>query len=220
VNSTVDYYDLGMLIAFDLDVALRAVGSSLDAAFGSFYTQHVGRGDGFTQADIRAFFGAIDPTINEVIVRAAERPAGLRVPASLALLGLELTTAPHPRIGVVLEKDTGPTIADVCDDGPAAQAGLAPGDVITTVDGFAYQRKALAWLIAHRESVTIDVRRGHRVCSFTVRPAPRTDVISLAWTGDETHAEKLATWLGRAHVLPKLIPLGSYKNFHGVQTII
>src|SRR5262249_8399791 len=45
-NSSIDYYDAGMLVAFDIDAVLRRAKtpSSLDAAFVAFYTQFLESG--------------------------------------------------------------------------------------------------------------------------------------------------------------------------------
>ncbi len=226
VNGTVDYYDLGMLIAFDLDVALQQAGSALDREFARFYATFVDHADGFTQADLRSFFGAIHPAFAELIAREAERAGGLRAPESFGQLGFEVTTAQLPRAGIVLEKGEGPAIADGAYESPAARAGLAPGDVLMTVGGFPFHKKSFAWLVAHRESLAIEVRRGHRFHAFTIRPELRSDITGLRWIGDTTQAERLRSWLGiaRAPAFTQAegaaIPLTSYRNFHGIQTIL
>ena len=42
--TTIDYYDAGMLVAFDLDVALRRSQSSLDALVRELYRAHLESG--------------------------------------------------------------------------------------------------------------------------------------------------------------------------------
>ncbi len=74
VNNAIDYYDKGMLIAFNLDAVLRgdAGGSGLDGAFSAFYEEYVGRGLGYTTADVCDFFGRLHPGLKEQL---AARPS-------------------------------------------------------------------------------------------------------------------------------------------------
>ena len=55
-NSAIDYYDAGMVIAFELDAILRTEThgrQSLDTVFAAFYEAYVGKGAGYTVDDLR-----------------------------------------------------------------------------------------------------------------------------------------------------------------------
>ena len=129
INNSIDYYDKGMLIAFDLDAELRALDkpSSLDREFRAFYEAFVGKGDGFTQDDVRRFFGAKGERIAQLISREVEGEAGLSTPEQLERLGFVVERETVRYLGLVLEKNQGPAIANVLDDSPAGTSGLAAG---------------------------------------------------------------------------------------------
>ena len=55
-NTSIDYYQKGMLMAFDLDAELRLAGDSLDAALRDFYAAFAGRGPGYTTEEALGFF--------------------------------------------------------------------------------------------------------------------------------------------------------------------
>lgn len=221
VNATVDYYDLGMLIAFDLDAALRLRGGSLDAEFAAFYADHVATG--FTTADVRAFFDARTPGLGELLAREVESAGRLSTLEQLEALGFEVRRGPVRQLGLVLADNKGPVVANVLDTGPAAAQGLAPGDELLTLDGFPFLLDAFKWLISRGDSVALEVRRGARRFTFEVVPVEREQVTGLAFTGDERQLERLRRWFGRPDYSPVrgvAIPLASYDNFHGTQTVL
>lgn len=223
INNAIDYYDIGMLIAFDLDVLLRAGGRSLDQDFRAFYEAFVGRGDGFTSADLRGFFAGRMREAGALLEAEVDHPGSLSTLQRLESLGLKLERGTVRQLGIVLEKNTGPEIANVLDTGAAGAVGLAAGDEIIRVDGLAFQLKALEWLIAHAEEITLEVKRGHRFFEFKVRPQRREDVLGLSWNGTEAQAAAIRKWLGREEFRPSLqqtFSIDSYDNFHGVQTVI
>lgn len=224
INNTVDYYDVGMLIAFDLDVLLRAHGRSLDADFRAFYEAYVGKGDGFTSADLRGFLADRLREAGALLDAEVERGGALTTPEKLESLGFTLERGEVRELGLVLAKDEGPAIDNVLDTGPAAEAGLAAGDEIVRVDGLAFHAQSLRWLIAHAEEITLEVKRGHRFFTFQVRPRARAGVIQgLKWTGTEEKAQAIRAWLGREDFRPtagQAFSIATYDNFHGVQTVI
>jgi predicted metalloprotease with PDZ domain len=223
INDTIDYYDKGMLIAFDLDAALRLGGSSLDLAMRAFYDRHAGRPPGFTTDDVLELFGGIDPALVELLRREALGPAGLSVLAQLARLGFRVDTAPARYLGLVLSAGAGPVVENVADTSPAGFSGLASGDRILRANGYPFSAKALAWLIAHEPKVDLEVLRGHRVLSFPVPTAERMRVTALSWAGTEEQAARIRAWVGREDFRPapgQAIPLDFYENFHGVQALV
>jgi len=223
INNTVDYYDVGMLIAFDLDVLLRSQGRSLDADFRAFYEAYVGKGDGFTSADLRAFFADRMREAGALLESEVEGPGALSTVAKIESLGFEVERGQVRKIGIVLEKDKGPVIDNVLDTGPSANSGLAAGDEIIRVDGLAFHAPSLRWLIAHAEAITLEVKRGHSFFTFEVRPQAQEDLTGLVWRGTEAQAAAIRTWLGRDDFRPtpgQRFSIATYDNFHGVQTVI
>ena len=111
VNNAIDYYDKGMLIAFGADTALRVEksGTTLDEAFAAFYAHFVGRGAGYTSAEVRDYFDEVfHPGVGSRMYREATDVAGLDVAGHLrglafvwrmrpsAISGWCLPTTPAP----------------------------------------------------------------------------------------------------------------------------
>jgi len=221
VNNTVDYYDLGMLIAFDLDVALRFANSSLDLEFAEFYRARVGQGEGFTSAELRQFLTSRQPSLEALLVREIEQAGKLSTESALEQLGFHLFNEEYRILGLVLQDDKGPAVANVLDDGPASAAGIAPGDEIVRVAGHPFQLNALKWLIKNGAPIELEVLRGHRRFTFTVPSVQREALSVLTWNGNSEQARRLESWLGKLEFKPgDAIPLTDYSNFHGVQTVI
>ncbi len=116
--STLDYYDQGMQVAFELDVLLRSSGDSLDAAFGDFYRRFAGRGDGYTGEQLRQFLAARLPAAGEVVARAAFSAGRLGTAEALTRLGFQVERGPVPRLGLLLEGNTGPASPRSSTPGP------------------------------------------------------------------------------------------------------
>ena len=120
VASMVDYYDHGMLVAFELDAALRRADASppcsLDAEFRAFYEAFAGRARGFTTDEAIAFFGDRAPSgagARALLLREVKGTEGLSTLEQLAALGFELETADEPVLGLILKDDRGPDVVDV-----------------------------------------------------------------------------------------------------------
>jgi predicted metalloprotease with PDZ domain len=224
VNATIDYYDAGMLASFDLDVALRLrePAGSLDEIAAALFDRHAGRGEGLTHAQARALILERAPELAELIEREIERPGGLAAPRSLERLGFEVVEQPQPYLGVVLVKETGPQLADVLDDSPAARAGLAPGDEIERAGGFAFGLKALRWLVANEPRFCLEVKRGQRRLELQVEPGRLPRVTALRWRGTAAQRAVIEAMLGQPwRPEPgQSIPLTAHHNFHGLQTVV
>jgi len=225
VNDSIDYYDKGMLVAFDLDAALRtsSPAGSLDRAFAGLYRTLAGRGDGFTHPQAAEVLAGEAPQAAELIGREVERPAGLTVVESLRRLGFEIVEEDGLFLGLVLSEKVTAEIANVVDDGPAGRSGLAPGDVIERVNGFPFRPKALAWATVHERQVTLQVKRGGRSLGFAITPAARRQICGLLWKGAEVQASLLREWLGRDDFRPgagEAFALAWFDNFHGIQKVI
>ncbi len=225
VNATIDYYDKGMLVAFDMDAAMRCAETPtrLDETFRAFYEAHAGRGDGFTQQQVRDFFGERSPGLGAVFARETEQGGGLTVPQWLERLGFEVKREQVPYLGLVLKENTGPVIDNVLDISPAGATGIAPGDELLRVDGLPFNLKALQWLVSKRRTVSLEVKRGHRTFTFGITPGARSDLTALVWRGDDAQLARLRSWFkqsGFSLAPGQPVPLSAYENFHGIQTVL
>jgi predicted metalloprotease with PDZ domain len=225
INNTVDYNDVGMLIAFDLDAAMRmgSPSGSLDAAFRAFYERFAAAPRGYSHQDVLEHFGAAGPGLRDLLRREVETAGGVQVVPTLRALGFEPVQSKVRFAGLVLKENAGPEVANVLDTGPSGESGLAPGDELQLVDGLPFQLKALKWLIEHRDQVAVRVRRGHRTRDFTLTVGERTDLTSLTWNGTEAQLQRLRDWMGRPELgwkAGQAIQLTAFENFHGIQAVI
>lgn len=224
-NSAIDYYDAGMVIAFELDAILRTEThgrQSLDTVFAAFYEAYVGKGAGYTVGMICAFFDQHLPGLGERLRAKALEPARLDLPAQLRALGFTVTEGPVPLLGVILANDTGPSVYSVLDDSPAGGSGLAAEDSLVNVNGYPFSLEALQWATAHEDEVLLDVVRGNQSRIYAVAPGTRRTVTNLAWAGSPEQAATLAAWL-KAPFAPttgQTFSLAFYENFHGIETVI
>jgi predicted metalloprotease with PDZ domain len=225
INNTIDYYDKGMLIAFDMDALLRtsSPGGTLDHEVRAFYEAYVGQPEGFTTRHALGFFGPRAPGMESLLRREVEGPAGLSTLDQLQKLGFEVKEEAVRYLGVVLKENAGPAVVNVLDTSRAGQSGLAPEDELLKVNGFPFNLKAFKWLIAREPRLSLEVRRGHRYLTFELPTAERRQVSALSWRGTEAQAALLREWLKRPDFQPvngQAIPLGSFENFHGIQTVL
>lgn len=225
INNTIDYYDVGMLVAFDLDAALRLATppGSLDAELRRFYETFISRPGGYTHEDVVRFFAERAPRLGELVAREVEGRGALSVPEWLHALGFEVQTGKVRYLGLVLKDNAGPEVTNVLDDAPAAQSGIAPGDELLLLDGHPFHFKALRWLIDHRREVKVRARRGHRMLDLTLPMGERPDFIGLQWNGNDAQLERIRAWLGRPDFAPargQPMPLAAFDNFHGIQLVL
>jgi predicted metalloprotease with PDZ domain len=224
-NNSIDYYDAGMLVAFDLDCELRmkTPADSLDSAFSAFYEKYVNSHLGYTTTDVIEFFDARHPGLGEMVAREVTRPSGLVVESQLKRLGFAVEMKSVRYLGLMFNNATGPAIYNVLDTSPAGQAGLAPDDVLTRVNGFPFSMKALTWVAWRADPVTLEVLRGQRTLTFTVMPREQVEIGSLAWAGSEEQARLIRTWLQRDDFRPtrgQKFDLKFYENIHGIETVV
>jgi predicted metalloprotease with PDZ domain len=224
VNNCIDYYDKGMLIAFGADTVLRVEkpGTGLDEAFAAFYARFVGRGAGYTCADVHDFFDEFHPGLGSRVFREATEVAGLDVAGLLRRLGFRVEDETVPYLGLVLANDTGPAIYGVLDTSPAGGSGIAPEDVVTATDGLTFDREALKSAIAHQETVGLSVARGNQMLTYQIPVGQRSQIGRLSWIGDDRQANLIQAWLEQDfHPEPgQDFPLDFYSNFHGPDTVI
>lgn len=111
---------------------------------------------------IAAILGELDPHSVYLSVRDAERTS-------------ELMRGNFEGVGLALHREGDTTfIGQVFDDGPSANSGLLPGDMIVSVDGVQVTGMPADSVVARlrgpsRTKVTIEVRRQSSNLSFTVR---------------------------------------------------
>src|SRR5262249_18316396 len=104
VNATIDYYDAGMLAAFELDAALRlASKDGLDQGMAQLYAQAMKHGGGYSQEDALRILGRdAQKLLRERIEGPLPHPQDTR--HQLAQLGFKLETKQVRYIGIVLAK--------------------------------------------------------------------------------------------------------------------
>jgi predicted metalloprotease with PDZ domain len=223
VNNTIDYYDKGMLIAFDMDVAFRTASpaSSLDLEFKAFYEAYLP--SGFSSEDAVSFFAGRAVGMGELLKREVDGPGGLSVSERLTSLGFEVKLGKRRRLGIHLKENTGPSIINVLDTSPAGESGLAPEDEIVKTNGFVFSLPALTWLIANEPEVILEVKRGHVYRAIRVHPEDHEEITALIWRGTPAQLARIREWLA----LPDFtlapgeeISLSFYDNFHGVENIL
>lgn len=223
-NNAIDYYDAGMVIAFELDAILRgnAKESSLDSLFAAFYTHYVGQGAGYTLQDICAFADEWKPGLGQQLREKATQPARLELAVRLRELGFAVIKKEVPYIGVIMQDDVGPAIDSVLDDSPAGQSGLASEDVVSTVNGYPYSLEALTGAIEQEHNVVLTILRGNQPHSYTFSPGMRTVISELVWEGNAQQAARIASWLRTAFdpVPGQIFALDFYENFHGIETVL
>jgi predicted metalloprotease with PDZ domain len=235
VNNSIDYYDKGMLIAFGLDARLRqakrnAKFHSLDEAFSAFYLKYFGKGDtvpqdyvGYTTKDVIDFFEGVQPGLGTVLSAEVEAPANLTTPDQFKAIGFEVEWEHTNALGLFFMNEISPTIYGVGDTSPAGQTGIAPKDVILTINGFGFSVKGLEWAASQSEPVELEVLRGHRKLNFTIEPTSFTKMKSLKWRGTEAQADDIRAWLHTDDFHPEVgqeFSLDFYDNFHGNEIMV
>ncbi|WP_219134787.1 hypothetical protein [Janthinobacterium sp. UMAB-60] len=225
--SSIDYYDKGMLIAFDVDATLR-LGSNtqtLDRSFRGFFEEYLSGGrdhEGYTNDDVITYFDSQRAGLGAQIGAAVRHPGGLGTEALLGELGFAVQHSTVLQLGIMFLNQGAPAIYNVLDNTPAGNSGLAPDDVITGINGYPYTPAALAWASAKTAPVALEVLRGHRRLIFSVTPAPQSKISALIWAGNETQAARLATWLENdfAPLPGERFATEFYENFHGIETVV
>ena len=221
-NNTIDYYDKGMVVAFDIDAELRLHNDSLDRAFADFYDGYIDVEGGYTTDDMVHFLDGRCAGLGKLVRREIGETGDLSIRQQLERLGFQVRTESVPYLGLLFREAIGPTIGDVPDDSPAGGSGIAPGDVIVNVNGFPFSAAGLTWAVKHG-SLRLVVTRGHRTLSFEITPGVRTRIASMMWNGDDEQAERIRRWLKRPEFRPQpgeRISLDFYENFHGIEILL
>jgi predicted metalloprotease with PDZ domain len=139
------YYPKGKIAGFLLDVMIRDASDnrhSLDDVMRGLYDATWRQGRGFTAEDwwsgVELAAGSGDDRFREFARRYVDGRETLPFGAVLPLVGLRLTvdTVREPRFGISVQPDSGVALVTaVTPDGPAAAAGLLPGDRIVSIGG-------------------------------------------------------------------------------------
>ena len=218
-NATLDYYDGGMLVAFELDALLRTRHhTSLDEVFVGFYRAFEGE-QGFETSTFERFVDERAPGAGEWLARKVREPGTLDVAGALQSLGLDVERRPRARLGVVFEKG-GLVLGQVLAGGAAYEAGLAPGDEIVSIDGYRATTKALAWAAQRAHALRLVVKRGHRFREVEVRARYVDEITGLRVAPSfGSAARSLLGGDSAEWVEGRRLPLRHYDNFHGAEPI-
>jgi predicted metalloprotease with PDZ domain len=228
INTSIDYYDKGMLIAFQIDARLRLENGnySLDRVLAEFYnlkvTQHR-KPAGYTTAEFIKFLGDVHSGMDELAEKLIEHSGADETASVMNELGFEIKCKPTFRLGLAFKDGNLSVVSDVLDDGPAAECGISPGDIINRINGFQFTPAALRWAAAQSLPVGVEVFRGHRALSFLVKPVEILQINTMAWKGGRSDAKRIAKWLHRKEFAPQRhreFALDFYENFHGIDSIL
>ena len=208
-NAMTDYYGHGSLVAFELDLRLRAAdprGDGLDTVFRTLWRRHAGDPAGYTEADVVAAVADVGGAdLAELVEDRVANPGHPVLDDVVDVVGLRWATkddTPPPNLGVRTAESGGAvTLAAVLRDGPAWRAGLTGGDRVVALDGEVVAGGHLEALLRTRtagDAVTVTVTRGPRlitrtvtlgepVVSHTLRPvatpSPDQQAAFAAWAG-------------------------------------
>lgn len=214
-NAGADYYAQGALVAFTLDLRLRALrpdGDGLDAVLRDLWDRHGpdpdGRPRGYTEQDVLdAFARAGGDDVAALAARLTTVPTVPDPQADLEVVALELAAddAPAaPRLDVLAGAEAGRLrIRTVLRDGVAWAAGVSGGDELLAIDGETLTAEELPTVLRRHgagTSVRLTLRRGPRVIEREVRlapPRPRTR-LRVAADADASARERFARWSGQA----------------------
>jgi predicted metalloprotease with PDZ domain len=208
-NAMTDYYGHGALVAWELDLRLRARqpdGDGLDTVLRSLWRTHAGRPEGYTEEDVLAAIAAAGG--DDLAVLANERVSRPQLPELDEVVGaVGLRWVPDraptaPDLGVqVVEDDQGIRLAAVLRDRPAWRGGLTGGDRLIAVAGRTLARGQLpAVLRAHRpgDTVELTVTRGPRLLTLPVTLGIPRQGVRLVAVDAPTDAQRTAyqRWTG------------------------
>jgi predicted metalloprotease with PDZ domain len=234
VNNSIDYYDKGMLIAFGLDARFRSNNptkaiTSLDDAFRAFYLEFFGKSDhvpsnyvGYTTTDAIQFFESIQKGLGPILDKQLNQPKQLDTEDQFKAMGFEVSYENTHYLGLFFINEGAPAIYGVGDTSPAGEVGIAPLDVIQTINDYAFSLKGLQWAARETAQVALEVLRGHRRLKFTIKPKPFRKMKTLIWNGTKAQANVISDWL-HSDFNPKkgqVFTLDFYDNFHGDEWLV
>ncbi len=215
LNTTVSYYLKGGLVLFALDLQIRRRtegARSLDDVLRLLWTRH-GKPREAHPDDLQPLFEeATGLELGEVFDRQVRGTEDPDLAKELAHVGIELKTSADPAqvadgltavwLGVTTQ---GTRVTGVFDGGPAAAAGISPGDELIAVDRFrASSEGELRTLFGTRKpgtTVTVALFRRHKLveAQVTLAPAPPTRYELAAVADPGPAAARYQAWLGEVH---------------------
>ena len=235
VNNSIDYYDKGMLIAFGLDARLRSMKESeeypsLDEAFRAFYLKYFGKGStvpsdyvGYTTKDVLSFFEEVQSGLGAVLEKQVLEGGNLDTVIQFENIGFDVEWTKTNYLGIFFLNDGQPAIYGIADSSAAGEVGLAPKDVIQTVNGYAFSMSGLQWAASQPTDVVLEVLRGHRSLTFTLTPKPFKKLKRLIWKGTDAQATEIRNWINTDEFNPtrgQEFSLDFYDNFHGDEEMV
>jgi predicted metalloprotease with PDZ domain len=210
-NAMTDYYGHGALVAWELDLRLRARqpdGDGLDAVLRTLWREHAGRPEGYTEDDVLAAVAACGgDDLAALVDERVARPQLPELGGVVAAVGLRWVPdgAPEaPDLGVqVVEDDRGIRLATVLRDRPAWCGGLTGGDRVVAIDGRTVGRGQLAAVLRASQpgdTIEVAVTRGPRLLTLPVTLGVPRQGVRLVPLDGPTDAQRMAyrRWTGRA----------------------
>ena len=215
LNTTVSYYLKGGLtmLALDLQIRRRTEGArTLDDVLRSMWQRYGARHEPHPDNLQPVFEDATGLSLGDVFDRQIRGTEDPELPDELRHVGLELRTSADP--GQILDGASavwlgvtvsGNKVTAVFDDGPAATAGVSPGDEMVAVDGFrAIGEADLRGLAGARkpgDELRLSVFRRHRLLELPIvvqaAPPTRFEIVGIGDPG--AAGGRYQAWLGEPH---------------------
>ncbi|CAN5405175.1 PDZ domain-containing protein [soil metagenome] len=215
LNTTVSYYLKGGLVLFvlDLEIRRRTEGAkTLDDVLRLLWTRYGKPREAHPDELQPLFEEATGLELGEVFDRQVRGTHDPELAKELAHVGLELKTAADPAqvadglaavwLGVTTQ---GIRVTGVFDGGPAAAAGISPGDELIAIDRFRAstdgELRALVGARKPSDSVTVSLFRRHKLLevAVTLAPAPPTRYELAGVANPGPAAARYQAWLGEPH---------------------
>ncbi|MEX2324457.1 MAG: PDZ domain-containing protein [Nitriliruptoraceae bacterium] len=209
-NASADYYGQGAMVAWELDLRLRAdygVERGLDDVIASLW-QHFGQsGVGYTETDIlEAIASHADDKLAALIDERVGTPSlPMITDELLAAIGLRYVGEDQhqvPDLGVeMVEDDDGVVFSSALRQGPAWEAGITGGDRLVAINATTVRRGELAKLLqAYQPGAVVEltVTRGPRIITAAVRlgePRLRRRIVAVD-NPTATQHTAFARWCG------------------------
>ncbi len=205
INTTISYYLKGSLVAFALDLTLRAGGSSLDAVVSAMWNKWGAEMQPYPE-DLSGFFSEVSGVdLSDFFARYIQGTEDPPLPELLNMLGLSLKEKWHDGTGLTDEPSIwlgvtlrGESVQTVREDSPSFGL-LSPGDQLVALDGMRIKSGTLRERLQSRtdsKSLEIHVFRRGRLVVVEVpcarSPATRYQIVGTKndnftlWSGGQS----------------------------------
>jgi len=205
VNAIVSYYTRGAVVALMLDLMLRERGAGLMDVMRRLWERHGEEPLPEGESVERLIEEAMGEPMQSFFDKALRSTEPLDVAGMLARFGVRMTPraeveGPDAGIRVDERDERAATVKIVFEDRPGAAAGLAVGDRVIAVDGFAVSGREWAARLSRRRAgdrLRLHVFREARLLEMTLEPGPecRNQHRLERWPGDGQAETRLADWL-------------------------